>query len=92
MINSTYFIQSTNYMETIQNKTGWLRQLRPNKMKLGRLNSRKECRSMSSIILRWNKTEGLTQRMRMRYKIDYDDMVIAVWLVGAGGKEVCYAE
>lgn len=30
--------------------------------------------------------------MRMRYKIDYEDMVIAVWLVGANGKEVRYAK
>ena len=79
-------------METIQNKTGWLRQLRPNKMKMGKLSSRNECRSMSSIILRWNKTEGIMQRMQMRYKIDYDDQVVAVWLVGANGKEVSYAK
>ena len=61
-------------------------------MKLGRLSSRNECHSMSSIILRWNRTEGQMQRMRMRYKIDYEDMVIAVWLVGANGKEVRYAK
>ena len=79
-------------METIQNKTGWLRQLRPNRMKLGKLSSRNECRSMSSIILRWNKTEGIMQRLQMKYKIDYDDRVVAVWLVGINGKEVCYAE
>lgn len=47
---------------------------------------------MSSIILRWNKTEGVMQNQQMRYKIDYDDMVIAVWLVGLNGKEVCYAK
>ena len=75
-------------METIQNKTGWLRQLRPDKVMLGRLSSRKECRSMSSIILRWNKTEGLMQKQEMKYKIDYDDLVVAVWLVGVKGKEV----
>ena len=79
-------------METIQNKTGWLRQLRPNKMKMGKLSSRNECRSMSSIILRWNKTEGILQRMQMRYMIDYDDRVVAVWLVGVNGKEVRYAK
>ena len=76
-------------METIKNKTGWLRQLRPNKMMLGKLCSKNECRSMSSIILRWNKTEGMLQRMQMRYKIDYDDKVVAVWLVQSVGKEVC---
>ena len=79
-------------METIQNKTGWLRQIRPNRMMLGKLSNRNECRSMSSIILRWNKTEGVMQNQQMRYKIDYEDMVIAVWLVGLNGKEVCYAK
>lgn len=85
---STTIIQSSNKMETIQNKTGWLRQLRPDKVMLGRLSSRNECRSMSSIILRWNKTEGLMQKQEMKYKIDYDDLVVAVWLVGVKGKEV----
>ncbi|MCR5779027.1 MAG: hypothetical protein K6G70_00560 [Bacteroidaceae bacterium] len=47
---------------------------------------------MSSIILRWNKTEGLMQKQEMKYKIDYDDMVVAVWLVGVKGKEVRYAK
>lgn len=89
---STNNIQSSNKMETIQNKTGWLRQLRPNKVKLGRLSSRNECRSMSSIILRWNKTEGLMQKQEMKYTIDYDDMVVAVWLVGVKRKEVRYAK
>ena len=27
-------------------------------------------------------------QQEMKYKIDYDDMVIAVWLVVANGKEV----
>lgn len=27
-------------------------------------------------------------QQEMKYKIDYDDMVIAVWLVGANRKEV----
>ena len=84
----TNIIQSLNIMETIKNKTGWLRQIRPNRMMIGRLSSRNECHSMSSIILRWNKTEGLMMQQEMKYKIDYDDMVIAVWLVGANRKEV----
>ncbi len=79
-------------MELILNKTGWLRQLRPNKVMVGRLRDKNECRSMSSIIVRWNKTEGQTQEMKLKYKIDYEDHIIVAWLVGEERKEVRYAE
>lgn len=32
------------------------------------------------------------QKQEMKYTIDYDDMVVAVWLVGAKRKEVRYAK
>ncbi len=64
----------------IKDKTGWLRQLRPNRARAGMLASRSDCKSMSTTILRWNKTEGREKDCVIRHLTDNTAFVVVAWL------------
>ena len=81
--------QNIMSMDFIKCKTDWVRQIRPHKALAGCLDSKNSCRSMSSIIQRWNKTEGQERNMFIKYLIDYKAFIIVAWMEPIR-KEVCH--
>lgn len=67
-------------IERIKDKTGWLRQLRPNKARAGMLCSKGDCKSMSTTILRWNKTEGKERSCVIKHLTDSNAFIVVAWM------------
>ena len=67
-------------IDLIKDKTDWLRQLRPKRAKAGLLTSKGDCKSMSSTILRWNKTEGRERDCVIKHLTDNESFVIVAWI------------
>lgn len=67
-------------IDLIKDKTSWLRQLRPNRARAGLLKSRGDCKSMSSTIQRWNKTEGKERECMIKHVTDSNAFVVVAWM------------
>lgn len=65
-------------MDVIKDKTEWLRKAQYRRMAIGRLRGVEECSSMSTLIGRWNNTEGKDRMLRLRYTIDREEGVVVV--------------
>ena len=65
-------------MEVIKDKTEWLRNAQYRKLAIGRLKDPGESKSMSTLIGRWNQTEGKERQIRFMSSIDREEGIVVV--------------
>ena len=65
-------------MEKIENKMEWLRSIRRGETKSGRVDTPKDCTTMSVLIYRWNIEEGPARGIRITATYDRPNCIITI--------------
>lgn len=65
-------------METIIDKTDWLRKASRRKVAAGMLQDPRECKSMAATIGRWNREEGRFFGIHLKQSINYNTGYVQV--------------
>jgi len=71
-------VELLNKAESVSNPTSWFRSIRIGQSRIGKFESASKCKSVSSMLARWNHTEGKDLGIFLSAKYYWDVAVISI--------------